>query len=192
LLLQVPDRGAFPKDWSSDGQFLAFGLEKPSGLPQMWALPLRVEQKPFPLNDSNFRDNEPQVSPDARWLAYESNESGANEIYVKQFAGADKLRLSTDGGSMPRWRADGRALFFRAPNGDIMTVTLHLGERIGSSQPVRLFTPCEDTLPALAAAGSASPYDVAPDGRFLFLCTNPDATPASITVSINWTTALRP
>ena len=192
LLLQMPDRGVFPKDWSADGRVLAMNVDSPSGRPQIWALPLGGEQKPFALRESGFRENEPTISPDGRWVAYESNESGATEVYIKPLMVAGKTRLSTGGGTMPRWRADGRELYYRVPNGDLMAITVAAGDMLETSPPVRLFTPCDDAAPAILPQGAGTPYDVAPDGRFIFLCASPDSAPASITVSINWTAALKP
>ena len=79
----------------------------------VWAVPVTGDKKPFPLLQSPFTELFPQVSPDGKWLAYQSNETGRTEIYIKPFPeGPGKWQVSTDGGKFPRWRGDGKELYF--------------------------------------------------------------------------------
>jgi Tol biopolymer transport system component len=194
LLLRLPDFGAFPKDFSADGRFLTLGVDSGSGASAIWALPLFGDRKPFPLLASTVRSNEPMLSPDGQWIAYQSTESGTLEIYVKPFARPSKVRISSAGGSQPRWRGDGGEVFYITPTGDVMSAALvQRGETLEAAAAVRLFTACADVSPGTQmVAGSRSTYDVAADGaRLLFACVPPDATPPQITVSVDWTAGLK-
>ena len=105
-----------PMSWSPDGKVLVYF--QGSGSADVWAVPLTGDKKPFPVLQSAANEQFPQVSPDGKWLAYQSNETGRAEIYVKQFPeGPGKWQVSTDGGQFPRWRGDGKELYFMlAPN----------------------------------------------------------------------------
>jgi Tol biopolymer transport system component len=100
-----------PMSWSPDGKLLVYAqLGKGSDL---WAVPLDGDKRPFVLLDSPYDETQAQVSPDGKWLAYESNETGVNEVYIKQFPeGPAKRQVSTGGGGWPRWRGDGKELYF--------------------------------------------------------------------------------
>jgi Tol biopolymer transport system component len=194
LLLRMPEGGVFPKDWSADGRFLTFSLDTASASTDIWALPFFGDRKPIPLVETNFSENEAMLSPDGQWIVYQSNESGALEIYIKPFARPGKLRISTGGGSLPRWRHDGRELFYMTPNGELMAVASKGGEALSLAAPSRLFRACGDVSPGtLVTPSGRATYDVTADGaRFLMACRGPDATPSSVTVSVHWTEMLKP
>jgi eukaryotic-like serine/threonine-protein kinase len=123
-----------------------------------------------------FSEDRGRFSPDGRWIAYQSNASGQDEIYVQAFPGpGDKSQISAAGGTLPVWRRDGRELFYLA-NGRLMAVPVTLsGARIDVGTPLALF----------AAPLGASQYDVSADGqRFLFNTTVKEAPP--ITILLNW------
>ncbi|MBK5295306.1 MAG: serine/threonine-protein kinase, partial [Acidobacteriia bacterium] len=127
------------EDWSKDGQFIAY-LSGQNNTPDIYVLPLTGDKKPFPVVQGNFRKNEPQFSYDGKWLAYTSDESGTFQVYVMSFpTGEQKLMVSTDGGGQPRWRKDGKELFYRATDGRIMTVDIKTTGKIESSAPRLLF-----------------------------------------------------
>jgi serine/threonine-protein kinase len=140
-----------------------------------------------------------EISPDGRWLAYQSNSSTAFEIYVRPFPDVDRglWQVSTAGGTEPLWSRHGRELYYRAPTGAVMRVSIAPGSAWKASTPTELFTA---TRYALGASGdlTASPfrtYDVAADGRFLMM-KNPDAPPEPVTapriaVVRNWTQELK-
>ena len=109
-LLLPSDQPTYPEDWSRDGRFIVY--LSPIGGRGIWILPLSSDRKPFVFLESPFIKDEPHFSPDGRWLAYYSNESGQAEVYVQPFPGpGERVRASTDGGSQPRWRKDGMSCF---------------------------------------------------------------------------------
>jgi Tol biopolymer transport system component len=118
---------AFAEDWSPDGRFIVYGAGV-AGTGGLWAVPLSGDRKPFPLVEGPYGNDEPQLSPDGHMLAYVSSESGQYEVYVQGFPGpGPKARLSAEGGAQPRWRADGRELFYLALDGTLMSVAFKAG-----------------------------------------------------------------
>ena len=181
-----------PSDWSPDGRFILFTRAPDPSSVDIFALP--VEQKLVqPILQTPFAESAARLSPDGRWMAYISNESGQNEVYVRPFTvAADgkasvgaKWRVSTTGGVVPRWRRDGRELFYRSAAGDFMAVDVDAaGETIQTTLPRRLFP----AIPGVHA------WDVTADGQ-RFLISNPlrsTAAPVAdpITVVLNWKSAL--
>jgi hypothetical protein len=145
---------------------------------------------PFPLVQTRFAEDQGQFSPDGRWIAYRTNESGRNEIYVQAFPGpGGKARVSTEGGSQPRWRRDGKELFFVAPDNRLMAVPVARppkGQALNVGAPVPLFAT------RLALMGSPKhQYAVAPDGqRFLMVVSADETTASPITIVQNWLAGL--
>ena len=177
---------AFVEDWSRDGRFLLYGAGA-GGRDGLWAIPLSGERKPFPVVQSSFPKDEPHLSPDGRWLTFLSAESGRAEIYVQAFPGpGPRARVSTGGGGQPRWRGDGRELFYRALDGTLMSVAMNAGATIEPGAPRKLFStklPMDETL---------DEYAVTADGqRFLVLVPLGEAAPSPITVVLNWTAGLK-
>jgi eukaryotic-like serine/threonine-protein kinase len=100
-----------PMGWSPDGKLLVY--VKIANAADVWAVPLEGDKQAFPIAQTSAVEVHPQVSPDGKWVAYQSNETGIAEIYIKQFPeGPAKRQVSTGGGSYPRWRADGKELYF--------------------------------------------------------------------------------
>jgi len=156
-----------PMSWSPDGKLLLY-VQGGSGL-DVWAVPVSGDRKPFALLQSPFNENFPQVSSDGKWMAYQSNETGRPEIYVKQFPdGPGKWQVSTEGGQYPRWRRDGKELFFvTAPN--MVSVDIRVvGASVQAGVPQTLFAipnPNTTNLPTHAYHR----YAVTADGqRFIF------------------------
>ena len=147
----------------------------------IWVLPLDGGAKPQPFLDNRFVRGDLQFSPDGKWVAYESNETGRNEIYVVPYPGpGGKSQVSTDGGTQPRWNRSGRELFFR--NGaKTMAVDVETGGAFRAEAARALFEKV------------SSDYDVAPDGkRFLMLKPSTAATDSTeIHVILNWFDDLR-
>jgi serine/threonine protein kinase len=172
----------YPKAWSRDGKFIAFEL---FGIPGMvgedlFVLPLSGERKAFPFVRDRFEKLSPEFSTDGRWIAYQSDESGRDEVYVASFPGAARRRqVSVSGGIMPRWRADGRELFFLGLNGKMTAVeTQASGEDLTFGPPHELFA----AHPRLDARGV---FDVTPDGqRFVISAAVREQT--ALTVVSNW------
>src|SRR5262249_45937241 len=132
----------WPEDWSRDGRFLLYHVTDPkSGFDEM-ALPLTGDdRKPIVIANTPFGEESGQFSPDGRLVAYQTNESGKNEIVVQSFPNpTDKLQVSTGGGVAPRWRSDGKELYFVAPDNKLMAATLRSSTHsIDFDRPIPLF-----------------------------------------------------
>jgi Tol biopolymer transport system component len=177
-----------PNDWSTDGQFIVFEENnRETGL-DLWMLPLDGSGNGRPLIQTRFQEWGARLSPDAAWVAFVSNESGTAEVYVAPVRGsAGKVRISTNGGIAPRWRRDGRELFYLAPETNtIMSVDVTTRPTFDAGPPVKLIA--MRGLPASVRRPRDAPYDVSPDGRQFFIVTPPETSPASgIAVVVNWT-----
>jgi eukaryotic-like serine/threonine-protein kinase len=173
------------RDWSRDGQYLIeeVGRSSETGI-AVWVLPLFGNRKPFPYLESKFDEENPKVSPNGQWLAYESNETKRNEIYVQSFPKpGGKWRVSTDGGTSPVWSRDGKELFFRDANGKLMAAEVRSGPGYKfDSDPAK---------PLFDLPGGAGTFDVTKDGRFLIPAPVGQSTSAPVTVVINWTAGLK-
>jgi serine/threonine protein kinase/Tol biopolymer transport system component len=196
LLVSAQDKA--PLDWSPDGRVLLYATQDPKTASDLWALPLTGERKPFPVVQTSFDDIEGQFSPDGRWLAYASNESGRYEIHIRSFPEpSGKWQVSAAGGLQPRWGRDGRELFFVAPDTRLMAVPIRVASdrrEVDVGAPVALFPTRLASGSGVIAAGfnARAQYMVAPDGRFLMNVSVAEAGPASpITIIQNWTAALR-
>jgi len=129
------------EDWSRDGRYIAY-LTGQNNATDIYALPLSGDQKPFPVVQGNFRKNEPQFSYDAKWLAYTSDESGTFQVYVMSFPSGDqRLQVSTEGGGQPRWKRDGKELFYRSLDGRVMVVDMKTVGKLESGIPRLVFAP---------------------------------------------------
>jgi hypothetical protein len=137
--------------------------------------------------NSKFEERQAQFSPDGRWVAYASDESARFEVYLRPFPASNgQFQVSTSGGTAPRWRRDGKELYYIAPDGKLMAVTMATtGRTPVMSAPVALFQP-HILHGGATIIGIQAQYDVAPDGRFLINVTSGDAVTAPITVIQNW------
>jgi eukaryotic-like serine/threonine-protein kinase len=176
---------AVVNDWSPDGKLIAYNKWKEAGAPdETWILPLADPIKPYPFLQSDFRQLAARFSPDGKYLAYVSTESGGPEVYVVPFPGpGGKSRVSMGGGSWPRWRRNGKEIYFISPDNKIMAADVSpSGARPLVGAAHALF----ETQPY---RGSGSPFDVTGDGqRFLINRWEP---PTSITLIENWDTGLK-
>jgi hypothetical protein len=198
--LLVSPQDKIPLDWSGDGRILLYGTQDPktNNASDLWALPMMGDRKPFPVVQTSFDEIEGQFSPDARWLAYASNESGRYEIYIRPFPEpGGKWQVSTAGGTQPRWRRDGRELFYVAPDARLMAVPIRPAQNARTSDvgaPVTLFpTRLASGAPNIAAAGplARAQYAVAADGRFLMIVAGDEAVTSPITIVQNWDAGLK-
>jgi len=179
-------------DWSSDGTFIAFEENnRETGL-DVWKLLLDGERTAKPMFATRYQEWGARLSPDAAWVAFVSNESGASEVYVAPVNGLGaKVRISTGGGIAPRWRRrDGRELFYVAPEtNSIMAVAVTTTPTFKAGAPVLLFSTRGG--PASRRQSREVPYDVMPDGQHFLINTPPEQPPLSgISVVVNWTTGL--
>lgn len=178
-------------DWSSNRGLLAYTEFHPMTAADVWVLPLDATQrKPEPFLVTQFGETHPQFSPDGRWLAYTSNESGREEIHVSRFPSSPGQRrwvLSSQGGAYPRWNANGSELFYVSSDSKLMSVQANIDRaEPGFSTPRELFQ-----IPVRLGVIWYD-YDVAPDGqRFLVLAPADDAAPQPLTVIINWRAGLK-
>ncbi|MGH9785508.1 MAG: TolB family protein, partial [Terriglobia bacterium] len=176
----------FVTDWSRDGRFLLYSQLEPKTRQDIFVLPLEGDRKPFPFLQTGFHESQAQFSPDGKYVAYASDESGRYEIYVRPFpSGAGKLRISNAGGQWPRWRRDGGELFYLSPDRKLMAVAMKTSSSgIQPGAPQLLFG--ADFFSAVTGFNLFS-YAVAENGkRFLARVSAGDTAPAPLTVLDNW------
>jgi serine/threonine protein kinase len=138
--LQVKFNMSFPADWSPDGRFIAFHGSATLGSYDVTVIDWPSGTKPTPFADSPFTEMDSHFSPDGRWLAYASDVSARMEVYVQAFPkSGNVIRVSSNGGSEPHWRRDGRELFFIGADRMVMAVPVVLGTSFQAGSPVALF-----------------------------------------------------
>jgi eukaryotic-like serine/threonine-protein kinase len=170
-----------PYSWSADGKVLIYSDVTPGQGQDIWALPIDGDRQPRPILQTSASEVDARLSPDGRWLAYASDESGRYEVYVQSFSGSGgKWQISADGGREPVWAHNGRELFYRS--GDKMMAAEVAAQptfQVATSQ--LLFQgPYEGTT-------SISPdYDVTADQRFLMVQRSEQSSPAHFNVVLNW------
>jgi hypothetical protein len=172
-----------PEDVSADGTTLAY-LEMVSNT--AWSirlLNLAGESKPQTWLPTRFNQASPRFSPDGRWIAFESNESGSPEVYVAAARGAEeRRRISLAGGRLPRWKRDGRELYYVAPGDLLMSASVAPGETWSATAPAVLFR----------ADSEIENYDVGPDGSRFLVCTPVEKVRESpLRVVLNWPALLK-
>ena len=135
------DIEARPRDFSPDGRTLVFDrYERATGDANIWALPLMGDRKPFVLVKGPGLQVNERISPDGRWMAYNSTESGQSEVFVTAFPSATgKWQISNGGADEPRWRSDGKELFFLGANGKLMATAVTTGTQFSAGTPQALF-----------------------------------------------------
>jgi serine/threonine protein kinase/Tol biopolymer transport system component len=177
-------------DWSRDARYVVYSTFGTLGAADLWVQPLTGDRTPVPFVESAVHKTQAQISPDGRWLAYTSYETGRDEVYVESFPKPGTRRqISPDGGMQPRWRDDGRELFYLRSDQYLMSVPL-TANQAPAAPPVPLFRT------QLIPQGSQSvwfdiAYDVAPDGQRFLLTGTPTEQSAPITVVLDWLAALR-
>ncbi len=188
----APD-GVFqiPHDWSADGRFLLYTDYDSKTKDDIWILPLEGDRKPKAFLRTPFEESDGRFSPGGRWIAYVTDESGRPEVYVAAFPGAgSKRRVSVEGGWQPRWRRDGKELFYISADARVMAVPVRTGEGFEFGPPVPLFR-----LPSPPSSRLEAPlwddYDVAPDGeRFLVRVGVTSRETMPLTVALDWSAGL--
>ena len=194
LLLTSSDSIKVPQDWSRDGKYLLYQAQNTGSRPVLWVLPMLGNRKPFALLEVPSAQNNASFSPDGKWVAYDSDESGRPEVYVAPFvppekgdrktaAGPGKWQVSLSGGELPVWCRDGREIVFLQPPWRFMSA--EVGTR-GSEFSVR------SVHGLFEAEGRPSGYDLTPDAkRFLLALPDKEAASQPLTLVLNWTSGLK-
>ncbi|MBP6004044.1 MAG: serine/threonine-protein kinase [Pyrinomonadaceae bacterium] len=173
-------------DWSPDGKNILFANIGEKSGNDIWILPMAGEAKPYPLLKSEFNESQAHFSPDGRYFAYVSNESGREEVYIQSFpVGTGKWRVSTNGGWQPKWRRDGKELYYEAIDKKLMAVPVKLDGSVEIGSATALFQ-TEITV------GSPNRYAVTADGqRFLINSPLQSGQESPFNVILNWTSTLK-
>ena len=178
-------------DWSSGDHSLLYHARSPNGDFDLWMLPTTGDRTSVSVVRTAFHDAYGRLSPDGRWLAYVSDESGRGEVYVRAFPSGDGRRqVSTDGGLEPMWRQDGKELFYLAPDRSLMSVVISGDSALDVGPPARLF----ETRMSLVfnPTYTRNQYVVSADGQRFLINQPPAVAPSSpITVVVNWQAALK-
>ncbi|HEY5569745.1 MAG TPA: protein kinase [Gammaproteobacteria bacterium] len=195
LLPPGPDR--VPTDWSRDGRYILYE-EGPNARRDLWALQM-PDRTPLPLLQSQFNETGGRSSPDGRWVAYVSDETGRLEVYVRSFPGmTDQRKISVNGGKAPRWSRDGAELFFVGFENAVYAVAVAPGVRFESGTP-RLLFKTDMRMGQAAGSGEATWTSQADlwfavdDQRFLIVPnpTGPSPPAPPLTVVRDWASALK-
>ncbi len=183
-LLETVDRIRFPTDWSPDGKFLTY-IEGAQGGWAIWMLPLDGERKPFLFHKSQFAEREASFSPDGKWVSYCSNESGDYKVYVVPFPGpGGKWQVSPTGGCGPRWRRDGKEIFYLSSDNKMMATEVKAS---GSSFEVGATHALFGTRPY----GVFGRFDVSADGQRFAIPYEAGQPSAAITLVVHWPAELK-
>jgi eukaryotic-like serine/threonine-protein kinase len=175
--------GSFPTDWSADGRFILFHTPSERNGWDLWLVSL-ADLHAKPMVQSPFEDVQGALSPDGRWIAYASDESGAFEVYVQAFPSSEPKRVvSIGGGAEPRWRADGRELFYISADRHLMAVPTTIAPTFDAGTPHNLFE--TDVFDLMAPF--IKRYEVTPDGqRFVLQEIIGRDGGYPLTVVVNW------
>jgi Tol biopolymer transport system component len=174
-------------DWSPDGKLLLTDWVAPETGRDIWVVPLAAGEKPYALLKTPAREAQARFAPDNRWVAYVSNESGQDEVYVTPFPNVGaKWQVSNGGGTLPRWNRDGKELFFLRPDNTVMAAPVKDASAtfsVGSPQPL---------LKLNLPPGSPGSFAVAPDGRRILATSSLGGeTTVPLSVIANWTAKVK-
>jgi Tol biopolymer transport system component len=165
-------------DWSPDGKYVLFSTQSPTTARDVWAVPVDgADPKPFPVAQTAAEETNGRFSPDGKWVAYQSDETGHFEVFVRPFPGpGPAVRVSTGGGTVPFWRHDGKELYYRTSDDQLMAVS------VGASGKGALEFGLPQSL--FKIKGVVVPES---DGqRFLWLLPQGNVSQPPITVIVNW------
>jgi Tol biopolymer transport system component len=192
--LTTSDFNQLAASWSADGRDLIFVEERRETRDDIYALSM-ADRTTRPVLQNPSGETHPTMSPDGRWLAYVSDDSGRPEVFVTAYGGpAGRVQISVAGGSNPRWTKDGRALVFSAPVRDgirtIMSATITTTPVFAAGVPRRLTAVAADEFSSTTPIPG---FDVAADGRLLGARRRRPAAPPPTTFNLllNWTDELR-
>jgi serine/threonine protein kinase/Tol biopolymer transport system component len=194
-LLLTSDQDKFPTGCAPDGRHLVFLAPQTKGAAadDLWVLPLaeggaKAAFDPIPFQQTAFSEDDARFSPDGRWLAYYSDETGRGEVYVRPFPGpGGKWQISTESGDYPCWRRDGKQLFYITEKNMLMAVDVNgTGSSFEAGRPRPLFQ-MMNPIPA----STISPYDVTADGQRFIIITGDAGQTSTINVAVNWDAELQ-
>ncbi len=180
------DAESRPLSWSQDGRYLALYRLDPATRSDIWILPLEGGQKPFSFLQSPFEEQNAAFSPNGRWIAYSTDESGRNEVYVTSFPGkGGQWQVSTAGGSRPSWRRDGKEIYYLASDDKLMAVSLsERGASLEMTAPQPLFPV------RIKRWRFGRGYDVTADGKRFVVNTLLQESGSPLTLVVNWNAGL--
>jgi Tol biopolymer transport system component len=183
----------FPTDWSADGRFVLYTELGGKTAADLWVLNMDGERKPVPFLQTPFSESQGQFSPDGHWIAYASDESGRYEVYIRPFpSGPGKWKISIGGGELPRWRRDGKELYFLSLDRKLMAAPVKGGSGaqpvFDAAAPQALF---EAHVPTLVPGRSTFPYAATADGKRFLVVTGSDTAETPLTVVVNWLAAVK-
>ena len=186
----------FANDWSRDGRFLVYAERRPKTNMDLMLLPMGGDRKPAPFLATEFNEMQGQFSPDGSWIAYVSDESARSEVYVRPFpSGAGMWKISITPGQQPRWRRDGKELFYLTMEGRLMAVAIKKAASSGARPVFEAATPAplfETRVNVWPPGANVQQYQVSADGkRFLVETTGAEAAEAPLTVAVNWLAGVR-
>lgn len=175
----------YTDDWSRDGKFVLFEEEPTAGKSDLWVLPISGDHKPFPYLQNSFLKAHARFSPDGRWVAYSSDESGISEIYIESFpAGHGKWKVSDRGGDQPYWSWNGNEIFYMGIDRKLTAVSVRLRGGVEASSPKQLF---QTHVPYPAVTDERNNFVPSHDGhRFLVNTIDERLGLRPVTVVVNW------
>ncbi|PYS43156.1 MAG: hypothetical protein DMG14_01670 [Acidobacteria bacterium] len=193
LLLKFSQGGGSAKDWSSDGRFVIYSVNDPKTKRDLWVLNMDEEHKTTKFLQTDFSENDakflPELKGSPRYVAYVSDESRKDEVYVTTFPDPKngKWPISSGGGYQPRWRRDGKELLYFSGDGKLMSVDVTLSPSFTASAPKILFQ-----VPIFGGGATVGQHrwDLTPDGQRFLINTSSSDVSSPIAVVINWQAAL--
>ncbi len=182
----------FPTDWSRDGRFIMYNGQQNDSISEIgrdiWVLPMEGKGpgKPYPFLQTTFGESNAVFSPDGKWVAYESNESGTGEVYIRPFPGpGGKWQVSTNSGDNPRWRNDGKELFYNQSRGGVYAVEVNTkGSYVELGKEHQLFF-------YNVFGVTSDPFEVVDNGELFLVRTSGASIMTTLTLEINWPEGLK-
>jgi serine/threonine protein kinase/Tol biopolymer transport system component len=179
----------YPDDWSSDGKYIVCESSELRTAVNLWLLPLSGDRKPVPYLETPYNEGRGQFSPDAKWMAYVSDEGGIPQVFVQSVPiSGGKWQISTDGGDQPAWRRDGKELFYLSPARKMMAVPVATGTNFEAGLPHALF---DAPIPNVSFSGDRNLYVTADGQRFLLRKLLDDTAVSPSTIVLDWPAELK-
>jgi dipeptidyl aminopeptidase/acylaminoacyl peptidase len=187
-LLSSEGKNPVAQSWSRDGKFIVYAAFNQDTRMDLWLLPMTGDRRSVPLLRTSFAETQGHVSPDGRWLAYTSDESGRSEVYVQSFPDlVSKIQVSASGGGDPRWRPDGQELFYIAADRRLIAVPVKTGRTFVPGLAVPVF----DTGMPPYWYFARNLYDLASDGTYLLMAPVEDDRSMPFTIVLDWNARAR-